>query len=180
MAVTAKEKKPGRKAKESGAPQVSINIRDFALPRYSEIPDVGLFLEQTSKYTTGCLSSAAGIGLTPSMISNYVKQKLLTHPVKKQYSREQIATLLIIALCKTVLSLDEIRDLLTLSGGRKEEGAFYTRFSEGLKDAIALVHDINGEKPAPAAMPGKEDLLSTLLITIAYRLKLGRMLASQF
>ena len=48
------------------------------------------------------------------MISNYVKLKLLPNPEKKQYSSRHIATLIFIALAKTVISLDDIRYLLNL------------------------------------------------------------------
>ena len=40
------------------------------------------------------------ISLTGSMISNYVKMKLIDNPIKKQYGRDQIAHLFFIALFK--------------------------------------------------------------------------------
>ena len=46
--------------------------RDFHLPRYQEIPDVGLYLEQTAKYIDSYLSPLEDISITGSMISNYV------------------------------------------------------------------------------------------------------------
>ena len=49
------------------------------------------------------------------MISNYVKKKLVSNPVKKQYSREQIAYLLFIAVAKSALSMDEIKLVLEMN-----------------------------------------------------------------
>ena len=84
------------------------HIRNFRLPRYQEIPDVGLYLDQTTKYIAGFLSPVLESSLTPSMISNYVKKGLIDSPVKKRYSREQIAYLFFIAMAKNVLSLDAL------------------------------------------------------------------------
>lgn len=80
----------------------------FHLPEYSEIPGVGLYLEQTLKYINETFSQFKSVQLTKSMISNYVKLGYLKRPVKKQYDREQIASLLFIAVSKQVLSMDNI------------------------------------------------------------------------
>ncbi len=89
-------------------------ILDFRLPRYHEIPDVGLYLEQTVKYIAGYLDPVLEGCLTPSMVSNYVKKGLIDSPVKKQYSREQIAYLFFIAVAKNVLSLDALMGFIKL------------------------------------------------------------------
>ncbi|MBQ8004328.1 MAG: DUF1836 domain-containing protein, partial [Oscillospiraceae bacterium] len=89
-------------------------IEDFRLPRYGEIPDVGLFLEQTTKYIAGILSPLGGITITSSMISNYVKRGLIKSPVRKQYDREQIAYLIFIAVAKSVLSLENLQLFVSL------------------------------------------------------------------
>ena len=86
-------------------------VRDFRLPRYSEIPNVGLYLEQTTKYINGFLAPLGCMEVTASMISNYVKKGLVANPVKKQYFRGQIAHLICITLLKSVLSLENINDL---------------------------------------------------------------------
>ena len=85
---------------------IAASVADFHLPRYNEIPNVGLYLEQTSKYISEFLAPLGDYGLTNSMISNYVKKGLVANPVKKQYDREQIA--------KTVLSLDALTGFIDL------------------------------------------------------------------
>ena len=84
----------------------------FSLPDYDQIPNVGLYLEQVTKYLNEYLEPLGCTPLTGSMISNYVKKGLVKNPVKKQYDREHIARLLVIAVSKTVLSLEEIQQLL--------------------------------------------------------------------
>lgn len=90
------------------------SIRNFRLPRYHEIPNVGLYLEQTVHYIASFLDPALPGALTGSMISNYVKRGLIGSPVKKQYCREQIAYLFFIAVAKNVLSLDALQGFIRL------------------------------------------------------------------
>lgn len=94
--------------------KIADSLRAFRLPRYEEIPDVGLFLEQTATYLSESLSPLKDCALTPSMISNYVKKDLVDNPVKKRYGREQIAYLIFIALTKNVLSLDGLSNFIAL------------------------------------------------------------------
>lgn len=94
--------------------RIAESVRDFRLPRYSEIPNVGLYLEQATKYIGEYLEPLGEFSLTPSMISNYVKKGLIANPVKKQYSREQIAYLFFIAVAKSVLSLDALTGFIRL------------------------------------------------------------------
>ena len=87
------------------------SIRGFRLPRYAEIPSVGLYLEQTIKYINSFLAPLGCLELTGSMISNYVKKGLIPAPVKKLYYPEQIAYLFFLALAKHLTSMENI-DLL--------------------------------------------------------------------
>ena len=94
--------------------RIAQSLQDFRLPRYQEIPDVGLYLEQAAKYIGGCVSPLGDMALTSSMISNYVKKGLIASPMKKQYGRDQIAYLIFIAICKSVLSLDALDAFLQI------------------------------------------------------------------
>lgn len=91
---------------------IAADLRDFRMPRFSEIPNVGLYLEQAAKYISEYLSPLGGDVLTSSMISNYVKKGLIASPVKKQYNREQIAYLFFIALSKNILSLNALAEFI--------------------------------------------------------------------
>ena len=94
--------------------KIADSLRGFRLPRYQEIPDMGLYLEQTAKYISEFLGPLEEGCLTPSMISNYVKKGLIDNPVKKQYSRDQIAYLIFIAIVKSVMSLDGLINFIAL------------------------------------------------------------------
>lgn len=93
---------------------IAGTVAGFRLPRYNEIPNVGLYLEQTTKYICECLAPLQENAITGTMISNYVKKGLIANPVKKQYSRDQVAYLLFIAMAKYVLSLDALNGFIHL------------------------------------------------------------------
>ena len=85
-------------------------ISQFRLPRFSEIPNVGLYLEQTTKYINSYLEPI-GFEITGSMIRNYVKKGLVKNPEQKQYFADQIGHLIAITVLKNVVSLENIATL---------------------------------------------------------------------
>ena len=97
--------------------QMAEPIRGFRLPRYAEIPTVGLYLEQTIKYINSFLAPLGCLELTGSMVSNYVKKGLIPAPVKKQYFPEQICYLFFVALAKNLTSMENIDLLISVQRG---------------------------------------------------------------
>ena len=89
-------------------------VRGFRLPRYHDIPDTGLYLEQTAKYMNGFLAPLDCMEVTPTMISNYVKKGLLPNPIKKLYYAEHISYLFFIVVAKNLVSMDHIRLLIDM------------------------------------------------------------------
>ena len=94
------------------------SIETFSMPRYHEIPNVGLYLKQVVKYINDYLNPYFRITVTETMLSNYVKMHMVPNPVKKQYSRDSIAMLIFITLAKSVLPLEDIQYMLKLQGSR--------------------------------------------------------------
>lgn len=90
------------------------SIRGFRMPRYAEIPDVGLYLEQTTKYINGYLAPLGCLEITASMVSNYVKKGVIPKPVKKQYCAEHIAYLFFVALAKNLVAIEDIGLLIEM------------------------------------------------------------------
>ena len=130
---------------------ISCSMRGFRLPRYHEIPDMGLYLEQTTKYVNRCLQPLGFENVTGAMIRNYVKQDMIANPVGKQYYADHIAHLIALALLKQVTPLEHIGHLFQIldRGGRYTVPVAYDYFCEemenilyyrfGLKDSIADV-----------------------------------------
>ena len=110
----------------------------ISLPTYDQIPNVGLYLEQVTKYVNEALEPMGCAPLTGSMISNYVKKGLLRNPVKKQYDREHIARLMVIAVSKTVLPLEDIARLpADCPAGQEGYAAFCAMLERAMEEAFS-------------------------------------------
>lgn len=154
---------------------MAASIREFRLPRYEEIPNVGLYLEQTAKYINEYLTPIQAGTITGSMISNYVKKKLVSNPVKKQYDREQIAYLLFICVVKSVLSLDNIGTLIQIQRRDYDGPTAYNYFCDALEQGVHAVFDLNDGLPVldPKASIGKV-LLRNAVVAIAHKIYLDK------
>lgn len=165
--------------------KVAASVADFHLPRYNEIPNVGLYLEQTSKYISEFLAPLGDYGLTNSMISNYVKKGLVANPVKKQYDREQIAYLFFIAVAKTVLSLDALTGFIALQKrtypleiaydyfGRQFEALL--QFTFELTDTMELA---DSENTVDAEQAGGKRLLYSCIVAVTQKIYLEKSLTA--
>ena len=155
--------------------RISRSIQDFRLPRYSEIPNVGLYLEQATKYICEDLAPIQENAITGSRISNYVKKGLVSNPVKKQYSREQIAYLLFIALAKNVLSLDNLTLFIRLQQRTYSTERAYEYLCDEFENTL---HYVFGLKPdlASVGMDSSDEkfMLRSTIITIAHKIYLEK------
>ena len=122
--------------------QIAESVKDFRLPRYNEIPNVGLYLEQATKYICEYLAPLGEFSLTPSMIINYVKKGLIANPIKKQYSREQIAYLFFIAVAKSVLSLDALTRFIKLQQQTYTLPKAYDYFAEEFENLLKFTFEL--------------------------------------
>ena len=122
--------------------QVAECLKDFRLPRYNEIPNMGLYLDQATKYVCEYLAPLGEFTLTPSMISNYVKKGLIANPVKKQYGREQIAYLFFIAMAKSVLSLDALTGFIKLQQQTYSLPKAYDYFCDQLESLLLYTFEV--------------------------------------
>ena len=150
-------------------------IKKFNLPTYKEIPDVGLYLDQTSKYINDALGVLEENSITNSMISNYVKKHLVSNPVKKQYYREQIATLIFITLTKSILSLDNIAKLMNIEKDNYDSEEAYNLFSNYFNEYL---HEIYSDKDIVSVKDKDENkaLLKNVLITSVRNIYLNEWL----
>ena len=123
--------------------RITESVRHFRLPRYEEIPNVGLYLEQTTKYISEFLEPIQQGALTASMISNYVKKHLIENPVKKQYSRDQIAYLIFIAVAKNVLSLDALINFIHLQQRTYTVQKAYDYFCSEFENLLQFTFEVS-------------------------------------
>ncbi len=130
---------------------MAADIEKFRLPRYEEIPDVGLYLEQTVKYINGYLEPLGCMSITGSMISNYVKKKYVERPVKKQYYPNQIMYLIFIAIVKQALAMDQIALLFAMQEEEHTPEEAYEYFCEELEQMLRYVFGMSSEIEADSS-----------------------------
>ena len=122
---------------------------------WDQIPDLGLYMDQVVTFITRVYEPLYGEDihsyLSPSMINNYVKSKLIPRPTGKKYSREQIALLTMIIALKQTCSMEDIRRMLALGEGETVEGlyaAFCTRFSHVIQSMCGGEGSIDAPRSA--------------------------------
>ena len=130
--------------------RVAACAAGFALPRYRDLPAVGLYLDQTVQYVNACFRTFCGV---------------LSHPVKKKYTREQIASLMYIVVSKTVLSMENIDTLFRMQRASYSARDAYDTFCKELEQCLPFVFGCSSTLPEPAPDATDERLLlrSTIL-----------------
>jgi hypothetical protein len=151
----------------------AAKIEDFRLPRYKELPNVGLYLEQVTKYINGYLVPLGYQELTTSMVSNYVKKGVIASPIKKQYYADQIAYLFFIAIAKSLLSMEHIAQLFDMQKKVYAPDIAFNyfctefenmlRFVAGQQDTLNNIETVNVEEKTQTKM-----MLRSVLIAAAH------------
>ena len=160
--------------------QIQQSIRHFRLPAYDEITDVGLYLEQTTRYINEYLFPLGeDAAITSSMISNYVKHKLVSSPVHKQYSRDQIAMLIFISMTKSILSLDQIRQLREVGLHLFEKKDAYEDFRTSLEEQLMAVFGYS-QKPVEEIeeSSGEKLIVRSAMTAISHKIYLNMCFAA--
>lgn len=124
-------------------------LEDFNLPEYKELPDIALYMEQVVGYIKECLEQFSNKDdsiITPFMVNNYVKAKIINPPKDKKYNRDHIGYLIAISMLKSVVSMRDIAvfiDLDRKSDLYTDKQNLYSFFksieSESLKNVIHKV-----------------------------------------
>ncbi len=148
---------------------MSVSVYQFHMPRYAEIPTVGLYLEQTVLYLNRALEPLGCPEMTPSMVSNYVKKGYIGKPMKKQYNEEQIARLFFLAVAKQVLAMDEIAALFAIQVEQYTPERAYDYFCRELEQMLAFLFGY-GEEPAVIGedMPPAKKMLRSVIIAVSH------------
>ena len=116
------------------------------LPDWDELPELELYMDQviilTGRYL-GYMEPLTGEDkpVTPAMINNYVKMGLMPPPVKKKYSRCQLACIIIICILKRSLTMSAIQKILNKDMAPADIERLYRTFTENRSAALSYVTD---------------------------------------
>jgi len=172
-------------------------VDHFSLPKFKELPNVDLYMEQVLKYINDVLrvfSSDEQKILTSFMVNNYVKARMIEEPKKKKYSKEQIGYLMAITLMKSTISMSDMSLLLemdknvTLDKGRLY--AFYcdlessivhesTKKTKSAVDNLVKKYKTEKEKNNAEADDNLRNSLGFLALRLAIRAQSNKILSDQ-
>ena len=124
---------------------MAASIEQFRMPRFREIPDVGLYLDQTVKYINRFLAPLGCMEITSSMVSNYVKKGYISNPVRKQYDADQIAYLFFISIAKSVLSMENIARLFDMQKRTYTSETAYDFFCMELENMLQYTFGLKAQ-----------------------------------
>ena len=143
-------------------------IEMFRLPRFREIPDVGLYLDQTVKYINRYLEPLGGMEITSSMVSNYVKKGYIKSPVRKQYDADQIAYLFTIAIMKRVIPMEYIARLYDMQRQVYSTQIAYDYFCSELENMLHYTFGFRDEVEAiGTSSTDLKRMLRSVIIAVA-------------
>ena len=126
-------------------------LNDIHMPRWNELPNVNLYLDQVVTFINSSLNSfilsnvsnsskTENQVLTKTMINNYVKNKLIEPPKKKKYSKVQLAKLFVICILKQVYSMNDIKDLINIALQHSDIKIAYNSFCDQFEEALLCTY----------------------------------------
>ena len=121
-------------------------IDKFHIPRWNELPNIDLYLDQVVNLINSTLSPYIFLNndekkeniqvLTKTMINNYVKNNLIEAPEKKLYSKIQLAKLFVICILKQVYSMQDISTLISIALENTTAQEKYDTFCDLFEDCL--------------------------------------------
>ena len=119
------------------------DILEFHLPRWDELPEIELYMDQVVATLEKKLEIFAQTDdqkiITSTMINNYVKQKVVKPPVKKRYGRLQISYLFVVCILKRVMNISDICESIEVMLKEYHSYQIYDIFCDELENALHAV-----------------------------------------
>lgn len=153
-------------------------LKDVHLPRWHELPDIDLYMDQVitlvEKYLSPLITTEKHTLLTSSMVNNYVKQGLIPAPKKKRYNQKHLAFLIAITLLKQVLTIPEIKQGILFQGAvvgiREAYDLFVSEQEKALK--VVVCQALEEEPIGTFSEPIPTELLAAKAATLSFATKM--------
>ncbi len=161
--------------------EIEERLLAFRCPRWEELPDVDLYVDQMVSYIERHLSvldvEEEGHFITASMINNYVKMKLIPAPVKKRYGVRQLARLMVVCSLKRDFSISELSAMIGMELAKFENRVIYNLFCDEMERTIR--HVFLGETIAAPGPSSEEAILRAVMTAFANKLYAHCIIRSQ-
>ena len=157
-------------------------LNSWSLPAWEDFPALPLYMDQVIYLLNGYLrfpaEEEAENSVTPAMINNYVKLKIIPPPVKKRYGKLHLAYLMMVCALKQTVSTAEIRKIVPLG---LDEAAARTLY-EGFRAVFLREREAFRQAVRQAARPvlaGDNEPAAHLVFHAAAEASLYQMLAER-
>ena len=121
-------------------------IQQYRLPRWEELPDIELYMDQVitliERYLTPLVGEHDSKVITPAMINNYVKLNIMPKPIKKRYERTHLAYLIVITILKQVILITEVKEGIFLQSKLCSIPEAYNIFCDMQDQALSEMAEI--------------------------------------
>ncbi len=149
--------------------ELSTSLKSVRMPKYGQLPNMGLYLEQTTKYINQVLEPLGYVEITASMIRNYVKMGLVKKPIQKAYYADHIAHLISITILKLVLPLENIRKMFELQEKVYMDDVAFDYFSMELENMISYSFGLSDSvKEIGETSSVEKEMLRSAIIAISH------------
>ena len=121
-------------------------LASHKLPRWENFPDIELYMDQVVAVMEKALALYNKVGaeesklITPSIINNYVKLKVIPAPNKKKYNREHLAYLVMICILKQTLAISSIVKIIESNLESKTISELYNEFCSIYENVIPFAN----------------------------------------
>ena len=108
-------------------------LSQYHLPRWEEIPDFGLYMDQVITLLTQHLDYLPREDrgediVTATAINNYVRLKIMPAPEKKRYRRVHLAYLFMICTLKQALTIAQIQKIIPAEMDEEQVKRLYSNY----------------------------------------------------
>lgn len=128
--------------------QMRSAAQELIMPRYDDLPRLGLYLEQVTSYLNQTFDGLAPLRISTGTVSSYVKRGIVGHSHQRQYDRDQLAALIFMAACRRVATFDDLRFLLQVQARNHDLAAAYDYFCARLEEDYQYVFGLRADLPA--------------------------------
>ena len=163
-------------------------LSTYRLPKWEEIPDFGLYMEQVivlmkqyfDIFPEEMIEEQI---ITASAINNYVRTKVMPKPEKKKYYRIHIAYIIMICTLKQSLSISLFQKLLPIGVDEETVRKMYESYSERFTYTTTYfrqqVEDITGNLMKSSEDNDIETMRNEAIVSAAIMSGLAKVFAEQ-
>ncbi len=158
------------------------DILGFHCPRFNELPTIPLYKDQVISYVEEVLKplnlNPNEKLLTPTMLNNYVKQRVVTPPVGRRYTERHLAYLIVVCLFKQVYSLTEICEMIQIQRDLYSTEQAYNYFCVELEKALQFVFSAREsiEPNSATTVTFETEVLRSAVMSVAHKLFIQKYL----